>query len=180
MHNTTCGHSHTLFQGLGRGRKPSRGRAAHLHVPERARGHAGGTTHNTAFARCWHGAVVAASEVSTSTCLFHTGHWHRPGSPARLHLHLIPGTSTLLMCMWCLVVICCCTSALPNNILAQERATKISHRNTARQALEHGDETLAALCGAIAGDEGRHEAAYSRIIGEAFRCVDRVTTFQRH
>ena len=39
----------------------------------------------------------------------------------------------------------------------QERATKISHGNTARFAKEHGDEQLAAdtICGArIAADEG--------------------------
>eukprot|EP00775_Hariotina_reticulata_P003212 gene3212-3489_t len=46
----------------------------------------------------------------------------------------------------------------------QERATKISHGNTARHALEHGDEVLAKICGSIASDEGRHEIAYQRII----------------
>lgn len=46
----------------------------------------------------------------------------------------------------------------------QERATKISHGNTARHALEHGDEVLAKICGTIASDEGRHEQAYQRII----------------
>jgi len=46
----------------------------------------------------------------------------------------------------------------------QERATKISHGNTARHALEHGDEVLAKICGLIASDEGRHEIAYQRII----------------
>ena len=40
----------------------------------------------------------------------------------------------------------------------QERATKISHGNTARHALEHGDDTLAKICGLIAADEGRHES----------------------
>lgn len=46
----------------------------------------------------------------------------------------------------------------------QERATKISHGNTARHALEYGDETLAKLSGLIASDEARHEQAYQRII----------------
>lgn len=51
----------------------------------------------------------------------------------------------------------------------QERATKISHGNTARQALDHGDEVLGKLCGAIASDESRHEIAYTRIVDEFFR-----------
>jgi len=50
----------------------------------------------------------------------------------------------------------------------QERATKISHGNTARHALEYGDETLAKLCGLIASDEGRHEQAYQRIIEKLY------------
>lgn len=50
----------------------------------------------------------------------------------------------------------------------QERATKISHGNTARHALEHGDEILAKICGSIASDEGRHEIAYSRIVDKLF------------
>jgi len=55
----------------------------------------------------------------------------------------------------------------------QERATKISHGNTARHALEYGDETLAKMCGAIAADEGRHEQAYQKIVDELFvRDVD--------
>jgi acyl-[acyl-carrier-protein] desaturase len=48
----------------------------------------------------------------------------------------------------------------------QERATKVAHGNTARIAKEHGDETLAKLCGLIASDEGRHEVAYQRIVDE--------------
>ena len=40
----------------------------------------------------------------------------------------------------------------------QERATKISHGNTARLAGLHGDNALAKLCGLIAADEGRHES----------------------
>ena len=43
----------------------------------------------------------------------------------------------------------------------QERATKISHGNTARHALEYGDDTLAKICGLIAADEGRHESESS-------------------
>ena len=48
----------------------------------------------------------------------------------------------------------------------QERATKISHGNTARMAREAGDDKLAKICGIIAADEGRHEIAYQRIIDE--------------
>ena len=51
----------------------------------------------------------------------------------------------------------------------QERATKISHGNTARFAKEHGDETLGKICGIIAADEGRHEIAYQRIIDEVMK-----------
>ena len=51
----------------------------------------------------------------------------------------------------------------------QERATKISHGNTARFAKEHGDEQLATICGLIAADEGRHEIAYQRIIDEVMK-----------
>ena len=50
----------------------------------------------------------------------------------------------------------------------QERATKISHGNTARHALEYGDEVLSKICGAIAADESRHEIAYTRIVDELF------------
>lgn len=46
----------------------------------------------------------------------------------------------------------------------QERATFISHGNTARLANEAGDEVLARICGTIASDEKRHENAYSRIV----------------
>ncbi|CAF1872426.1 unnamed protein product, partial [Brassica napus] len=45
----------------------------------------------------------------------------------------------------------------------QERATFISHGNTARQAKEHGDLKLAQICGTIAADEKRHETAYTKI-----------------
>ncbi|PNW70003.1 hypothetical protein CHLRE_17g701700v5 [Chlamydomonas reinhardtii] len=50
----------------------------------------------------------------------------------------------------------------------QERATKVSHGNTARHALEHGDDVLAKICGSIASDEGRHEIAYCKIMDGLF------------
>ncbi|MEW5298359.1 MAG: hypothetical protein WDW38_000912 [Sanguina aurantia] len=50
----------------------------------------------------------------------------------------------------------------------QERATKISHGNTARLANLHSDPLLAKICGLIAADEARHEIAYSAIVGELF------------
>ncbi|KAH1114244.1 hypothetical protein J1N35_007622 [Gossypium stocksii] len=46
----------------------------------------------------------------------------------------------------------------------QERATFVSHGNTARLAKEGGDPVLARICGTIAADEKRHELAYSKII----------------
>uniref|UniRef100_A0A0E0LS74 Acyl-[acyl-carrier-protein] desaturase n=1 Tax=Oryza punctata TaxID=4537 RepID=A0A0E0LS74_ORYPU len=46
----------------------------------------------------------------------------------------------------------------------QERATSISHGNTARNVRAHGDDALARICGAIAADEKRHEAAYTRVV----------------
>ncbi|KAG4958502.1 hypothetical protein AAZX31_13G025600 [Glycine max] len=46
----------------------------------------------------------------------------------------------------------------------QERATFVSHGNTARLAKEGGDPVLACICGTIAADEKRHENAYSRIV----------------
>lgn len=51
----------------------------------------------------------------------------------------------------------------------QERATKVSHGNTARLAQEYGDDTLSKICGVIASDESRHEIAYTRIVDELFR-----------
>jgi len=50
----------------------------------------------------------------------------------------------------------------------QERATKISHRNVARQAQKAGDEYLHRICGIIAGDEGRHEHAYKTFMDRIF------------
>ena len=50
----------------------------------------------------------------------------------------------------------------------QERATFISHGHTARLAGQHGDQTLAKICGVIAADEKRHEAAYTRTSAKLF------------
>uniref|UniRef100_Q84XF8 Acyl-[acyl-carrier-protein] desaturase n=1 Tax=Tropaeolum majus TaxID=4020 RepID=Q84XF8_TROMA len=50
----------------------------------------------------------------------------------------------------------------------QERATFISHGNTARHAKDHGDLKLAQICGIIAADEKRHETAYSKIVEKLF------------
>lgn len=50
----------------------------------------------------------------------------------------------------------------------QERATFISHGNTARLAKEHGDLKLAQVCGTIAADEKRHETAYTKIVEKLF------------
>ena len=47
----------------------------------------------------------------------------------------------------------------------QERATKISHANVARRALKLGDSNLSRICLKIAGDESRHEAFYTRMMG---------------
>ncbi|URE38712.1 hypothetical protein MUK42_17770, partial [Musa troglodytarum] len=49
-----------------------------------------------------------------------------------------------------------------------ERATFISHGNTARLAKEHGDLKLAQICGIIASDEKRHETAYTKIVEKLF------------
>uniref|UniRef100_A0A151SKM5 Acyl-[acyl-carrier-protein] desaturase n=2 Tax=Cajanus cajan TaxID=3821 RepID=A0A151SKM5_CAJCA len=46
----------------------------------------------------------------------------------------------------------------------QERATFVAHGNTGRLAKEGGDPVLAHICGTIAGDEKRHEKAYTRIV----------------
>ncbi|KAL5998047.1 Stearoyl-[acyl-carrier-protein] 9-desaturase 7, chloroplastic [Asimina triloba] len=50
----------------------------------------------------------------------------------------------------------------------QERATFISHGNTARQAKELGNLKLAQICGIIAADEKRHENAYKTIAKKLF------------
>ncbi|KAF8026505.1 hypothetical protein BT93_F3096 [Corymbia citriodora subsp. variegata] len=46
----------------------------------------------------------------------------------------------------------------------QERATFVSHGNTARLAKAGGDPVLARICGTIAADERRHENAYAKIV----------------
>eukprot|EP00887_Chlorella_sp_A99_P004594 scaffold4.g4594.t1 len=51
----------------------------------------------------------------------------------------------------------------------QERSTKISHGGTARLAKKYGDENLAWLCGRIAQDESRHEAAYTRTMDAIYK-----------
>ncbi|CAD6211569.1 unnamed protein product [Miscanthus lutarioriparius] len=50
----------------------------------------------------------------------------------------------------------------------QERATFISHGHTARLAVKQGDRTLSKICGVVAADERRHEAAYTRASAELF------------
>ncbi|XP_038680026.1 stearoyl-[acyl-carrier-protein] 9-desaturase, chloroplastic-like [Tripterygium wilfordii] len=50
----------------------------------------------------------------------------------------------------------------------QERATFVSHGNTAKLAMKYGDTKLAQICGTIASDEKRHETAYTKIIGKLF------------
>ncbi|OEL12563.1 Acyl-[acyl-carrier-protein] desaturase 4, chloroplastic [Dichanthelium oligosanthes] len=57
----------------------------------------------------------------------------------------------------------------------QERATFVSHARTARRAALHGDACLAKLCGVVAADEKRHEAAYTRAVARCFEAdPDRV------
>lgn len=48
----------------------------------------------------------------------------------------------------------------------QERATRISHGNTAQLAAQSGDPVLGKVCQMIAGDEARHEEAYKRFVGK--------------
>ncbi|KAB2062488.1 hypothetical protein ERO13_A10G144400v2 [Gossypium hirsutum] len=50
----------------------------------------------------------------------------------------------------------------------QERATFISHGNTAKLAKEYGDTELAKICGFIAADEKRHETAYTKLTDKLF------------
>ena len=50
----------------------------------------------------------------------------------------------------------------------QERATRITHGNVGRLALEQGEEALARICRRIAGDESRHETFYTRVVREIF------------
>ena len=49
----------------------------------------------------------------------------------------------------------------------QERATRISHGNLGKIAARQGDENLARICQKIAADEARHEAFYTRVVGQA-------------
>ncbi|THU67644.1 hypothetical protein C4D60_Mb05t26890 [Musa balbisiana] len=50
----------------------------------------------------------------------------------------------------------------------QERATFISHGNTARLAEDHGELNLAQICGTIASDEKLHETAYTKVVEKLF------------
>ncbi|KAF4394003.1 hypothetical protein G4B88_025972 [Cannabis sativa] len=50
----------------------------------------------------------------------------------------------------------------------QERATFVSHRNTAKIAFKYGDTKLAQICGVIARDEKQHETAYTKIASKLF------------
>lgn len=47
----------------------------------------------------------------------------------------------------------------------QERATRISHGNVGKLVAAEGDANLAAICRRIAGDEARHEAFYTKMMG---------------
>jgi len=57
----------------------------------------------------------------------------------------------------------------------QERATFISHANTARFAKGYGDLKLSEICRTIAADEKRHETAYTKIVEKLFE-IDPDTT----
>ncbi|KAL5783774.1 hypothetical protein ACOSP7_008803 [Xanthoceras sorbifolium] len=59
----------------------------------------------------------------------------------------------------------------------QERATFISHGNTAKLAKNHGDLKLAQICGTIAADEKRHETAYTKVVEKLFE-IDPDETIQ--
>ena len=48
----------------------------------------------------------------------------------------------------------------------QERATRITHGNVGRLAIQHGDENLAKICRKIAADETRHETFYTRTVAK--------------
>ena len=50
----------------------------------------------------------------------------------------------------------------------QERATKISHANVGKLAAAAGDPALGKICQRISGDESRHEAFYTRMMGHVF------------
>ena len=65
------------------------------------------------------------------------------------------------------------SGADPYNLLVytsfQERATRVSHSNVGRMAARDGDQNLARICGVIAGDEARHEAFYTRTMGQVLQ-----------
>lgn len=48
----------------------------------------------------------------------------------------------------------------------QERATRITHGNVGKMASDRGEEFLAGICRRISGDEARHEAFYTRVVGQ--------------
>jgi acyl-[acyl-carrier-protein] desaturase len=48
----------------------------------------------------------------------------------------------------------------------QERATRISHANVGKLAAGQGETSLAKICQRIAGDEARHEAFYTTMMGK--------------
>lgn len=50
----------------------------------------------------------------------------------------------------------------------QERATKISHANVGKLATVQGEQSLTRICQKIAADEARHEAFYTRVMGQVF------------
>ncbi len=50
----------------------------------------------------------------------------------------------------------------------QERATQVSHRNTAVLAGKAGESQLQLICGTIAGDEARHGRAYALFMQKIF------------
>ncbi|GLJ45148.1 hypothetical protein SUGI_0950580 [Cryptomeria japonica] len=62
----------------------------------------------------------------------------------------------------------------------QERATFMSHGNTARFAKDNGNLKLAQICGTIAADEKRQETAYTKIVEKLFEIVpnDTVIAFE--
>jgi acyl-[acyl-carrier-protein] desaturase len=48
----------------------------------------------------------------------------------------------------------------------QERATKVSHNNVGKLAGNEGEAALLRICQKIAGDEARHEAFYTAVMGK--------------
>src|SRR5438105_2128653 len=51
----------------------------------------------------------------------------------------------------------------------QERATKISHASVGKLAAASGDDALGKICLKIAGDEARHEAFYTTVMGKVMQ-----------